>query len=145
MAGGPSTPELTAAVSAAGGYGFLAAGYLSADALASTISVTRGLTGAPFGVNLFSPSSPADPDLVRRYASLLQPEAERLGVALGEPVWDDDGYERKVAVLEASSVDLVSFTFGCPTPSTVERLHGAGSRVGAEPVKRFETRSVQLI
>ena len=28
LAGGPSTPELTAAVSNAGGFGFLAAGYL---------------------------------------------------------------------------------------------------------------------
>jgi nitronate monooxygenase len=33
MAGGPTTPELVAAVSQAGGLGFLAAGYLSADAL----------------------------------------------------------------------------------------------------------------
>ena len=30
LAGGPSTPELAAAVSEAGGFGFLAAGYLSA-------------------------------------------------------------------------------------------------------------------
>ena len=45
MAGGPSTPELTAAVSAAGGYGFLAAGYLSAAGLAETIAATRALTG----------------------------------------------------------------------------------------------------
>jgi nitronate monooxygenase len=34
LAGGPSTPELTAAVSEAGGLGFLAAGYLAASTLA---------------------------------------------------------------------------------------------------------------
>ena len=33
MAGGPSTPALTAAVADAGGYGFVAAGYLSAERL----------------------------------------------------------------------------------------------------------------
>lgn len=33
MAGGPSTPALTAAVSRAGGLGFLAAGYLTPDQL----------------------------------------------------------------------------------------------------------------
>ncbi len=140
MAGGPSTPELTAAVSAAGGYGFLAAGYLSAQALADTISATQELTGAPFGVNLFSPSSPGDPELVRRYASLLQPEVERLGVSLGEPVWDDDAYEVKLSVLEAMPVDLVSFTFGCPSLSTVERLHAVGSRVGVTVTSEAEAR-----
>ncbi|WP_237072911.1 nitronate monooxygenase, partial [Mycobacterium tuberculosis] len=34
MAGGPSTPALAAAVSNAGGLGFVAGGYLSADRLA---------------------------------------------------------------------------------------------------------------
>ncbi len=39
LAGGPSTPELAAAVSNAGGLGFVAAGYLSAEALAGQLSV----------------------------------------------------------------------------------------------------------
>ena len=34
LAGGPSTPTLTAAVSEAGGFGFLAAGYRTATQLA---------------------------------------------------------------------------------------------------------------
>ena len=33
LAGGPSTPALTAAVVGAGGFGFLAAGYLTAEAM----------------------------------------------------------------------------------------------------------------
>jgi nitronate monooxygenase len=128
MAGGPSTPALTAAVSAAGGYGFLAAGYLSAAELADTVAATRALTGAPFGVNLFMPSIPSDPATVADYARLLQPEADRLGVALGEPRWDDDDHPAKLELLLADPVDLVSFTFGCPEPELVERLHRAGSR-----------------
>src|SRR5688572_17044398 len=47
LAGGPSTPELAAAVSEAGGLGFLAAGYLSADALGERIERTRALTERP--------------------------------------------------------------------------------------------------
>ena len=53
LAGGPSTPELAAAVSNAGGLGFVAAGYLSGGALAAHIHRTRELTDKPFGVNLF--------------------------------------------------------------------------------------------
>ena len=44
MAGGPSTPELTAAVARAGGYGFVAGGYLSEEELRRTIDRTRALT-----------------------------------------------------------------------------------------------------
>ncbi|HJQ00342.1 MAG TPA: nitronate monooxygenase [Jatrophihabitans sp.] len=140
MAGGPSTAELTAAVSAAGGYGFLAAGYLSAAGLSGLIAATRALTGRPFGVNLFVPSAPRDPVDVAGYAELLQPEADRLGVALGEPRWDDDDYPAKLSVLEDAGVHLVSFTFGCPSEQVVERLHRAGSQVAVTVTSTPEAR-----
>jgi NAD(P)H-dependent flavin oxidoreductase YrpB (nitropropane dioxygenase family) len=47
LAGGPSTPELCAAVSDAAGLGFLAVGYLSASELATRIERTRRLTNRP--------------------------------------------------------------------------------------------------
>jgi nitronate monooxygenase len=99
---------LTAAVAGAGGYGFVAAGYLSAEGLRGVIATTRKLTGAPFGVNLFVPPAPGDPAEVGAYAAALQPEAARLGVALGEPRWEDDAWEAKLDVVEASRVHLVS-------------------------------------
>jgi len=129
MAGGPSTPVLTAAVADAGGYGFVAAGYLSAEGLHGAIATTRRLTGAPFGVNLFVPSGPGDPAEVAAYAAALQPDAERIGVALGEPRWDDDAYDSKLDVVESTRVHLVSFTFGCPSAEIVERLHRADIQV----------------
>ena len=129
MAGGPSTPAMTAAVSDAGGFGFLAAGYLSAESLREAIATTRTLTSAPFGVNLFVPSAPGDPSQVADYAELLKPEAERLGVALGDARWEDDAYDAKLGVVESTHVHLVSFTFGCPAPEIVERLHRADIQV----------------
>ena len=59
MAGGPSTPELAAAGTNAGGLGFVAAGYLNADALAERIVAARDLTTGPLGVNLFAPQPSA--------------------------------------------------------------------------------------
>jgi nitronate monooxygenase len=129
MAGGPSTPELAAAVAAAGGYASVAGGYLSADALRAAIAETRRLTPAPFGVNLFVPSEPGDPAQVAAYATALQPDAERLGVALGEPHWDADSYDAKLDVVVAAGVHLVSFTFGCPSGETIDRLHRADVQV----------------
>jgi nitronate monooxygenase len=141
MAGGPSTPALVAAVSGVGGYGFVAAGYRTPDQLTAEIAATRSLTGAPFGVNLFVPSEPGDRAAVAAYAADLEPEAGRLGVALGEPRWEDDAYQAKLDVVEAARVDLVSFTFGCPTARVVDRLHTAGCRVAVTVTSVAETRA----
>src|SRR5688500_19815596 len=59
MGGGPSTPELAAAVGAAGGLGFLAAGYKAADAVRADVEALRALSDRPFGVNAFAPAGPA--------------------------------------------------------------------------------------
>ncbi|MEP6760343.1 MAG: nitronate monooxygenase [Sporichthyaceae bacterium] len=122
LAGGPSTPKLCAAVSDAGGLGFLAAGYLSASELATRIDRTRALTSRPFGVNLFVPGTSAESSQVAAYAPGLAREAERAGVQLGEPRWDDDDWAAKLDLLATSPVEVVSVTFGCPSPEDVARL-----------------------
>ena len=66
---------------------------------------------------------------VAEYAEVLKPEAERLGVALGEARWEDDAYDAKLGVVESTDVHLVSFTFGCPASEIVERLHRAHIQV----------------
>lgn len=143
MAGGPSTPALAAAVASAGGLGFVAGGYLAPGALRSAIADTQALTSAPLGVNLFLPSSPADPAAVGAYARRLQPEADRLGVALGEPRWDDDGYPAKLAVVVAAAPHLVSFTFGCPPAADVAQLHRAGCQVAVTVTSAAEARQAE--
>jgi nitronate monooxygenase len=131
MAGGPSTPELAAATNAAGGFGFVAAGYLSVDALRQALDRTRELSAAPIGVNVFVPGrNAADPEAIAAYARSLQPEAARLGVRLGEPRWEDDAYSAKLALLAQAGVHTVTFTFGCPSAAQVQALHRAGVRVG---------------
>lgn len=130
MAGGPSTPALAAAVSEAGGLGFLAAGYKSAEAVRAEIIATRELTPQPFGVNVFVPSGkPADPEAVAAYAQRLRAQAAALGVALGEARFDDDHYAAKLDVLEQERPEVASFTFGCPPSTVVQRLQSAGVTV----------------
>lgn len=145
MAGGPSTPALAAAVANAGALGFVAGGYLGADALREAIAATRALTDRPLGVNLFVPSGPApnQSDEVTRYAQTLRPEAERLGVALGEPRWDDDGYPAKLEVVVTAPIEQVSFTFGCPDPDVVDRLHSAGLQVAVTVSSGDDARRAQ--
>ncbi|GAB3178815.1 nitronate monooxygenase [Nesterenkonia halophila] len=136
MAGGPSTPELAAAVADAGGLGFLAAGYLDAAAMVAQLAAVRELTDAPVGVNVFAP--PADAaDLVAAadggladYRRQLEPEARRLGVELPtETVVDDDDWRATLDALIADPVPVVSFTFGLPEPADVAALHAVGSQL----------------
>jgi len=132
MAGGPTGPALVAAVSEAGGFGVLPAGYRRADQLASDLAELRDRGVERFGVNLFVPSAPCgEEDRVRLEAALAQwaREAERLGVELAEPRFDDDDWEAKLALLLAEPPPLVSFAFGCPDPEVVAALRAAGSLV----------------
>jgi nitronate monooxygenase len=130
MAGGPSTSALAIAVCEAGALGFLAAGYKTAEAVAEEIDAVRAGTDRPFGVNLFMPSAaPASAVAVNAYLHELALEAARYGVALGEPRFDDDDFEHKLALVCEQRVPVVSFTFGCPVPSQVERIHAAGGAV----------------
>jgi nitronate monooxygenase len=129
LAGGPSTPNLTAAVVDAGGFGFLAAGYLSAEDLRQRLARTRALTAGPFGVNLFVPGEPSNPDLVMDYAKRLAPEAAALGVDLGDGRFDDDDWEGKLSALLEEPPAAVSFTFGCPPEPVIRQFHDVGAEV----------------
>ena len=130
MAGGPSTPGLAIAVCAAGGLGFVAAGYKRADAVRDEIKAVREATNAPFGVNLFVPApAPADTKDLNGYLRRLEPEADRQGAELGEPKFDDDDWDAKLEVMYETRPAVVAFTFGCPDESIVNRLHGVDTAV----------------
>lgn len=130
MAGGPSTPELAAAVNRGGGLGFVAAGYLTPERLREQLQGTAALTDRPFGVNLFVGSdAPADAATVAAYGQRLTATARRAGVQLGQPRFDDDWFAEKAALLIDDSfpgLSVVSFTFGLPPPDVARALHAAG-------------------
>ncbi|MEU7887874.1 nitronate monooxygenase [Microbispora bryophytorum] len=140
MAGGGATPALAAAVSRAGGLGFLAAGYRTAQDVRREIAAVRERTDRPFGVNVFVPDfaaaldfevggeEPGDDAALARYRDELAPEAERYGVTLPEALaWDDDEWDAKIGLLADERVPVAGFTFGCPPPEVTARLHDAGS------------------
>ncbi|MFH8340607.1 nitronate monooxygenase [Streptomyces sp. AM6-12] len=129
MAGGVSVPELAAAVSEAGGLGFLAAGYKTADGMYQEIKRLRSLTDRPFGVNVFMPQPEyAESGAVEVYAHQLAGEAAWYETELGDPDHGrDDGYDAKLAVLLDDPVPVVSFHFGVPDRHALERLRRAGT------------------
>lgn len=139
MAGGPSTPRLAAAVSGAGGLGFVAAGYKTAATMRAEIEAVRGQTDKPFGVNLFVPqASVISQASLQQYVDSLAPDAERFGVSLGEPRHDDDDWDQKLEALLDLAPEVVSFTFDIPETSVVEALQHRGIYVIATVTDREE-------
>ncbi len=148
MAGGASTPELVAAVNAAGGLGFLAAGYRTAAVMAEQIARARELTDRPVGVNLFVPGvvDPAAVAGLPRYRAELLPEAERLGVTLPvEIAADGEDWEAKIAALLADPVEVVSYTFGLPTRQEAAALRAAGTAQVATVTSPAEARAAAAL
>jgi len=128
MGGGPSTPELVAAVSNAGGLGSLGAPYLAPDQIVDAIRRTRALTDKPFNVNLFAggykTERTVDPGpmlvlLAEIHAALELPPPV---VPVVPPDPFDDQFE---AVLEACPA-VFSFTFGIPSRDAIARMRARG-------------------
>ncbi|MGO9930139.1 MAG: nitronate monooxygenase [Mycobacterium sp.] len=140
MAGGPGTPALAAAVSNAGGLGFIPGGYLSAERFADDVAAARTMTTGPLGVNLFVPQpSVADWIALDYYADELEGIAEHYQVEVGRPEFgDDDDWERKLEVVADLRPELVSFTFGVPSPDVIRRLGALGLLVMVTVTSAYE-------
>ncbi len=126
MAGGATTPELVAAVSEAGGLGFLGVAYLLPAQTREAGAAVRARTQRPFGVNLFAPlpppTLPDDPQpavtrLAAYHAELGLP-APTLPTATGAPF-----AEQFAAALDTGAT-VLSFTFGILPPDAIAEAKG---------------------
>jgi nitronate monooxygenase len=140
MSGGPGSPALAAAVSNAGGLGFIPGGYLSAERFAEDIAAARAATTGPLGVNLFVPQpSVADWVQLDYYAGELEGIADHYQVEVGMPEFgDDDDWERKLEVVADVRPELVSVTFGVPPPDVIRRLGALGLLVMVTVTSAYE-------
>ncbi len=146
MAGGPSTPALTAAVSAAGGLGSYGAGYLPADALREAIRATRALTDRPFCVNLFAPEperpAPA-PDEVARALAPLAPFRTEVGLPAAAPASPGQPFREQLRVVLEERVPVFSTTFGALSPEDVAALARSGAFVMGTATSAREARALE--
>jgi nitronate monooxygenase len=132
MAGGPSTAELAAAVSNAGGLGSLGVAYLTPQQIIDEIRRTRALTNRPMGVNLFAGGIPPSPPVYdpAPMMSILSEVHAALGLPQPTllPFPPNPFPEQLAAVLEARP-EVFSVTFGQLDPKAVRQLHALGIAV----------------
>lgn len=129
MAGGPSTAPLVDAIARAGGFGFLAAGYLTPEKLREQMLAVKADI---YGVNLFYPQAPAaDLSAVAAYAEKLAPVFESHAAQVPDYASADstDGFAAKFDLVCELRPTVASCTFGLFTSEEVQRLHDNGIEV----------------
>jgi nitronate monooxygenase len=115
MAGGPTTPELVAAVSEAGGLGTIGAGYLTPENLRLTIRQVKSLTNKPFGVNVFVPTGPIENEkpLIEKTKAILEPIRSRFDAKWPSSVTSQSiRMEDQLQIIYEEKIPFLSFTFG---------------------------------
>jgi nitronate monooxygenase len=152
MAGGPSTPELVAAVSNAGGLGSFGAAYLTPDQISDAIRRIRTLSSRPFNVNLFAGGWSTKRDFdAGPMLELLAEVHRKLG--LPPPVAPTPAPDPFPAQLEAvldARPPIFSFTFGIPDRDAMSRLKARGiatlgTATTVEEARRLEQAGVDAI
>jgi nitronate monooxygenase len=125
LAGGGDTPELVAAVSNAGGLGFIGAAYLSPEQIQDSARAVRAKTSRPFGINLFAPQpipgSPANVELALQH---IAPYYSELGLpAPSLPATPHNNFAEQLTAALESGASIFSFTFGLIPADALSALH----------------------
>ncbi|GEO00830.1 2-nitropropane dioxygenase [Novosphingobium sediminis] len=128
---GVSSPEMAAAVSAAGALGSIAVGAGDAETARGMIRAVRARTAAPFNVNLFchAPAA-ADPAKqaawIERFASLFAAHGAKPPAELHEIYRSFTVDDAMLAMLLEERPAIVSFHFGLPSDAAIAALKAAG-------------------
>jgi nitronate monooxygenase len=141
---GPGTAEMTIAVSEAGGLGSLPCAQLSLEQARAALEVIRKGTSRSINLNFFCHTPPvADPVRALAWRARLAPYFVELGLdpetplpAAGRRPFDSDF----CLLVEEFKPRVVSFHFGLPEPSLLNRVKAAGVKVIASATTVREAR-----
>src|SRR5215472_13190731 len=130
---GAMDAELVAAVSAAGGLGSLPCAMLTPTRLRDQFAQIRAITSKPVNVNFFCHAAPV-PNNAReaRWRDTLKPYYEELGIDPSAPVPTSNRAPFDAAfceVVEELKPEVVSFHFGLPDQSLLNRVKATGAIV----------------
>ncbi len=152
MGGGPSTPELVAAVSNAGGLGSLGAAYLTPEQITDAIQRIRALTSLPFNINLFAGGWSAREDCdAAPMLELLSEVHKKLGLPPpAPPAPAPDPFPAQLEAVLNARPPIFSFTFGIPDNDTLFRLRARGITIlgtatTVEEAQRLEQAGVDAV
>jgi len=147
MAGGPTTPELVAAVSAAGALGSFGHAYTAAETIRSDANGVRTRTARPFNLNLFVAPVVAEAPLEQQRAAIaaVRPLFEEHGLAVPErvpPPYAPDLATQLEAVCDLRPA-VCTIHLGELLPAVLARIRGLGIRLGSAATSVREARHLE--
>jgi nitronate monooxygenase len=154
MAGGPSSPELVAAVSEAGALGSFGFAYTQPETMQREVETLRAHTHLPFGLNLFASEQPGtiDPAAQAGAIAAVAGYYAEAGLTPPEPVRPPyaPDFEAQLAVAEEIRPAVLTLHLGAITSERVRRFHALGIKVGASAnciaeAERLEAGGVDFI
>lgn len=132
MAGGITTAELVAAVTASGGLGMIGAGYMAPDRIQEQAKEIKKCTDGTFGINLFVPNEfEITEEELNTANQLLKPFREHLNVKEEKveiPVYQQvvEAFNQQLAMVIDEKIPVCSFTFGIPPNEVIKELKSNG-------------------
>ncbi|WP_426234298.1 NAD(P)H-dependent flavin oxidoreductase [Pseudomonas sp. TWP3-2] len=130
---GATNSSMVIAVCNAGGLGSMPAAMLSIEQLREELKTIRQGTNNPFNVNFFCHLSPvADERRAQEWKNLLEPYYRELGADFDAPTPVSNRAPFDAAaceVLEEFRPQVVSFHFGLPEKSLLDRVKATGAKI----------------
>jgi nitronate monooxygenase len=129
MGGANATPpSLVAAVSNAGGLGFLGAAYMTPEQITKECAAIRALTSRPFGLNLFAPTDvPALPNDLAIAMGVIARYHGELGLdAPKPPTLPTYTFDQQLDAALDGGMRVFSFTFNTLPAETIARVKQRG-------------------
>jgi nitronate monooxygenase len=146
MAGGINTPGLAAAVASAGGVGSFGFAYSSAKKIADDLVATKALTAGPINANFFVFSEVAAPDHEAQLAAVRALERLPLHgdfkIDIPQAPFFPDLNEQLAPVWEHCPA-MISFHFGIPPKSVIDRARALGICVGITATNIEEAQAIE--
>ena len=146
MAGGPTTPELVAAVCNAGALGSFGFASSSPDQIREAMAAARARTGGPVNANLFIYPPAVTPAQAEVGAAIeaLRPYFEALGSSPPENVpgpYAPD-FEAQVACLLELRPEVLTVHLDAPDAALVQCFRAVGSVIGGSATTPAEARAL---
>lgn len=130
---GATTAAMVIAANEAGALGSMPAATLSIEQLREALTRIRQASTRPINVNFFCHQPPAaDEERDRRWKDLLEPYYRELGADFEAPTPVSDRApfnDAACQVVEAFRPEVVSFHFGLPETSLLDRVKATGAKV----------------
>jgi len=149
MAGGPSTQELVAAVSAAGGLGSFGFAYTQPEEMKRQVAWVRAKTERPLGINLFVSALPAAIDAAAQRGALdaVAGYYAELGLSAQSPVMPPyaPDLEAQLAAVEELRPKVLTVHLGSLPAESVRKLKSLGIVVGGSATCVAEAQGLESL